>query len=841
VARARARLLLALDRRAEAGRAWQVILEDAHHDVDALRELAATAHARGDTTESLRLLARAASLRPELTGLTLDWAEALEGAGDAAGARAALEVAARRLPDEPALAAALGKLLDRMGETGAALEQLRGALALRPQDPELRRYADGLAARVRSDARAAAAGDLARRFSAAVPEIIAAEASAGRKAASPAPAGVEADPAVVLLDRRVVRVHRNGLAETFAQRVVEVRTDSGAEDNKEFYVRYTPGAEEVEILEARIFRRAPGGELVVLQASERDDQSLSEPWYGLYYDYRAEVVRFEGLRAGDVLEVSYLISDVSRENQLAGYFGDIEFIAEAIPKRRWEYTLLGPKGRSFHFARPRIAGLEATESDQAGGTPAGSGGAAAAAGGQGPGHGDVEERVYRFAARDIPKIDLEPAMPGIGEVSPYLHVSTYATWDEVGAWYWRLVEEQLVPDDALRRAAHAAVRPRPGQRMRELDKVRAIYDLVVGETRYVGLEFGIHGYKPYKVSQVLARKFGDCKDKAALMVALLGEVGIDAEMTLLRTRRGGRLAPAPASLAIFDHAIVYVPKLDLYLDGTAEFSGMEELPGQDQGVMVLRVGPRGSLLTHTPVLPSERNTAARTWEVKLATDGTAEVRERLVITGQAAPEWREHYQTPGERRERYAKVWTGRHPGARLVSLEMPGIEDRERPITVLATAEIPQLGVPAPDGGLSVPLGSREADFARTYARLSVRRSELVIAYPWRHQEHLVYHLPPGFTVSHLPGSRRIDSPFGSFRLDVEKQAAGTVVVDAALDVARERVPAADYGELRRFLAEIDVAMAERIALGRSPAAGSGKETARETAKETTKKTAEK
>ena len=81
-------------------------------------------------------------------------------------------------------------------------------------------------------------------------------------------------------------------------------------------------------------------------------------------------------------------------------------------------------------------------------------------------------------------------------------------------------------------------------------------------TRYVGLEFGIHGYKPYKVTQVLARRFGDCKDKASLMVALLREVGIDAELVLVRTRRGGRIDAEPASLAVFDHAIVYVPKLD---------------------------------------------------------------------------------------------------------------------------------------------------------------------------------------------------------------------------------------------------------------------------------------
>ena len=56
-------------------------------------------------------------------------------------------------------------------------------------------------------------------------------------------------------------------------------------------------------------------------------------------------------------------------------------------------------------------------------------------------------------------------------------------------------------------------------------------------TRYVALEFGIHGYKPYRVSQVLSRRFGDCKDKASLLMVLLREVGVEAELVLLRTRR----------------------------------------------------------------------------------------------------------------------------------------------------------------------------------------------------------------------------------------------------------------------------------------------------------------
>ncbi len=445
----------------------------------------------------------------------MDLSRALEGAARTAEARQALEALVARLPDEPSAHAQLGKLLHRLGEREAALVELRRALELRPQDPELRRYTER-AAVVRDEDAGAPREDLARRYAADVAAMVVGKPlpASARTGAPPSPA--PADPAIVWLDRRVVRVHRNGLAETFAQRVVEVETDRGAEDNKQFYVRYTPGVEEVEIRQARIFRRGADGQVQILDASERDDEDLSEPWYGLYYDNRAEVVRFEGLRAGDVLEVQYLIDDVSTKNQLADYFGDLQFIAEDVPKKQWDYTLIGPTDRAFYTNTPHLPRLEQQTSEEGG------------------------DQVRRFAARDVDKISSEPAQPGYTEVAPYLHVSTYASWRDVGAWYWRLVEEQMVPDDSIRKAARSVLEPA----MTDIEKVRAIHGLVVTGTRYVGLEFGIHGFQPYKVTQVLARKFGDCKDKATLMIALLREAGIDAELVLLRTRRGGRIEPA---------------------------------------------------------------------------------------------------------------------------------------------------------------------------------------------------------------------------------------------------------------------------------------------------------
>ena len=76
-------------------------------------------------------------------------------------------------------------------------------------------------------------------------------------------------------------------------------------------------------------------------------------------------------------------------------------------------------------------------------------------------------------------------------------------------------------------------------------KVRAIYDYVVQKTRYVALEFGIHGFKPYRCAQIFARGFGDCKDKATLIVTMLGALGIKATPVVVRTANKGDIETTP--------------------------------------------------------------------------------------------------------------------------------------------------------------------------------------------------------------------------------------------------------------------------------------------------------
>jgi hypothetical protein len=240
--------------------------------------------------------------------------------------------------------------------------------------------------------------------------------------------------------------------------------------------------------------------------------------------------------------------------------------------------------------------------------------------------------------------------------------------------------------------------------------------------------------------------------------------------------------------------------------------------------MALRVGPKGATLVRTPQLPADSNQAQRRWAVDLENDGSARITEDVTITGQAAHEWREHYQTDGERRERYAKVWNGRYAGSVLDEVDMK-LADRNQPVAVHAVVRVPRLGerraanqtqaerasLTQSIAEISLPLSSREADFTSTYARLGRRQWSLVLGYPWRHEEDVSYRLPEGARIVRAPTSRTVSSQFGEFKMTLESHGSG-VQVRTALVVNRSRIEPAEYPAFRAFLRDTDAVLAERL-----------------------------
>src|SRR5690606_38210117 len=144
-------------------------------------------------------------------------------------------------------------------------------------------------------------------------------------------------------------------------------------------------------------------------------------------------------------------------------------------------------------------------------------------------------------------------------------------------------------------------------------------------TRYVALEFGIYGHKPRRCVQTVARGWGDCKDKATVIVSMLRELGIESTIVIVRTQMRGAFNSRIASLAPYDHAIAYVPKYDLYLDGTAEYAGAEELPRMDLSAQAILVNQGDAEVVTLPAPDPNKNVIQRQISVSLDRSGDARI------------------------------------------------------------------------------------------------------------------------------------------------------------------------------------------------------------------------
>ena len=223
--------------------------------------------------------------------------------------------------------------------------------------------------------------------------------------------------------------------------------------------------------------------------------------------------------------------------------------------------------------------------------------------------------------RDIAAQPSEALSPGASASGPYLHVSTIGSIEEFGRWYSSLLEPGLKLDDKS-----ASRRRQIRQRnLSTQGKVQAVYESVQRSTKYVAFEFGVHSYQPYPLATVERRGFGDCKDKAAMIVALLRAVGVPAEFAMMRTRSAGDVDPDAYSVQLFNHAVAYVPELNLYLDGTAEYAALGELPPDDQGALAMTVDAEGKATRRiVPFTPPEANRVTRQVPAQLAPDGRLE-------------------------------------------------------------------------------------------------------------------------------------------------------------------------------------------------------------------------
>ena len=440
-----------------------------------------------------------------------------------------------------------------------------------------------------------------------------------------------------------VRLSANSRAR-FHHVVSEAVTDKGIDDLSHREIEVDPSWESVVISQLDVIR---GGQRVsrlhdvqvkVLQR-ERDLESR-------VYDGRKMVaLDLPDIRVGDIVEFAYTRSGMNPVFQ-GHHAGDFDM--------QWQVPVahLHRRLSTASSLNLRVAQLTGAAAPQV----------IAQADG-------FDERVWDV--HDVPGLRVEASVPGNYNPYPWIEWSDFASWGEVARWAERLYQVPAHLSPALQAAVDGIARQSPDADAR----IVAVLRLVQLQVRYLGVEIGAGTHAPSAPDVVYARRWGDCKEKALLMVTMLRALGVDASPALVNTDRRNDIDHDLPNAGSFDHAItrVHFDGIDYWLDPTrSPQQGTLASVSQPDYARALVLDGRSTALT-----TMRANTiAAHAREVRVDVDSRAGFDQpvrldvRTTYRGFSADMMRDDLGDGerGELQRRYLNFYAGSYPGIQVAA-----------------------------------------------------------------------------------------------------------------------------------------------------------------------------
>ena len=324
-----------------------------------------------------------------------------------------------------------------------------------------------------------------------------------------------------------VRLSSQGGEEHYHHEIRRIQERAGLERGAQWEIEFDPSFQQLKIHRFAVWRQGqridhlPRLKVQMLHRETQLEQQI--------YDGRltASIIQ-DDVRVGDRLELAYSLEGANPV--FAHRFVEQEWSATPRGPLAWmRYRVLSPASQALTWRLDAGRYLQRREE-----------------------RGDwVDTTVER---RNVPVLGWEANAPSSAYADEQIEVSQFADWADVGGWAEQLFSAALRAPlaSAVQQQAESLRRETPAQ------TVAAVLDFVQGQIRYFGTEIGANSHLPARPEQVLSQRFGDCKDKASLSLALLRHLGIPATPLLVSLTQRQDIPSTPATPLAFNHVVLSV-------------------------------------------------------------------------------------------------------------------------------------------------------------------------------------------------------------------------------------------------------------------------------------------
>ena len=597
--------------------------------------------------------------------------------------------------------------------------------------------------------------------------------------------------AVVLDDEESVMLDSSGKLITTDKYAVRILTKEGKKEAVAvaFYLsKYS------EIKDMQAWLIAPDGKVTAYGKKDIVDR-ISDP-DDVYDEGRVKVID-----AKDAADVGYVFGFTTTvEDPRPLFYQDKWIFQDNLPTLQSHYSLTLPDGwkatsLTFNHAEvtPQVAG-----------------------------------NTYSWELRDLPPIADEPMSPSFANLAPRIAVNyspadtsqavnrAFADWTSVSKWASSMYDPQVVIDDNLA----AKTRDLMNGAKTEMDIIRAI-GAYVQKMQYIHLDIGVgygNGMKPRPSNEVMSRGYGDCKNKANLMRAMLKVMKIDAYPIAIYSGDPNFVRKEWASPDQFNHCIIAIrvsdavkgqtiidhPKLGrlMIFDPTDEYTPVGDLPDYLQGSFALLIAGDNGGLIQMPVTSADFNAWNRETEVDLTGEGNISgvIRER--VTGQEARFARDLFRSlSASDFNQMMERWLTSGATAAKISKLTPNDKQADAAFDMDVEFTAPSYGQ-LMQNRLLVFKPAVASRSNSVYLTEKTRKYPVVLE-STSFNEKVTFNLPQGFAVDEMPDPVKLDTPFGRYSTSYDVK-DGKLLFTRSLTMTRGTVAVDKYDDVRNFFSKI-------------------------------------
>ena len=608
--------------------------------------------------------------------------------------------------------------------------------------------------------------------------------------------------AVTLLDETKVTVGDDGKVTTYTMHAVKVLNREGREEARARAV-YNTDSEKVKEIKAWLIR--PSGQVVKYGKDQIMDLAANDN--DVYNEVRIRLISGKDeAEPGAVFGYEVLVESKDIFSQFDCEFGnDHPVLASSI-------SVTVPNGwraSGVVFNHPTIEPV-------------------------------ISGSTFTWQTRNLEAIKYEQASPSLPNLVPRIVVSvfpgsgqsagalrTFGSWVEISKYLSELADPQVQLDDALAGKA----RELTANAKTEFEKIQAI-GRYAQNIKYVSIQIGLGGgggFRPHSSLDIFKKSYGDCKDKANLMRAMLRALNINSYPVVIYSGDPTFVREEIPSFQ-FNHCIIAVkvsdetksptiithPKLGrlLIFDATDDDTPVGDLPSHEQGSFALILAGADGALLRMPSTAPEVNKLVRNSTVTLTAEGaiTATLTERSI--GQSAVEERGLFKALArpEYEKRIERWITRGITGAKISKMS---------PVDSQA------------DGKFALDVDFTAKDYAQSMRgkllvfkpSLVSQRNGLDLSSPLRknpivlqseaYSETVSVKLPEGFEIDEMPDAVKMETPFGKFSTSYEVK-DGHLIFIRHLEVQNATIPASRYTEVRSFFGRINGAEMAPVVLAK-------------------------